>query len=97
MFLNMNEKLDRKTNDDGRRIGVNCPYCNVAMLHGYLNCEQTIWSERKHKISFLPNGVEKYTLRLVKPWWSPHHVESYCCPKCKKIIIDASYYENNLG
>ena len=73
-----------------------CPYCNVDMIPGFLNCGNTIWSERKHKISTLPGGKEKYALHLEVPMLSPHHIESHCCPKCKKIIIDASDYENNL-
>ena len=74
-----------------------CPFCNSEMLHGYLNSGAAIWSERKHKISMLPDGKENYALKLGTPLMSPHHVESYCCPKCKKIIIDSSDYENNLG
>jgi len=73
-----------------------CPYCYIEMIHGYLNCSNTIWSERKHKISTLPNLTEKYALHLKTPLLNPHHIESYCCPKCKKITIDASDYENNL-
>lgn len=75
---------------------MNCPYCNIEMIHGYLNCGTTIWSERKHKLSTLPDGKEKYALHLEAPMLSPHQIESYCCPNCKKIIIDASDYENNL-
>ena len=74
-----------------------CPYCDIEMIHGYLNCGLTLWSERKHKISLLPDGKEKYTLHLGQPILSPHHVESSCCPKCKRIIIDTGEYENNLG
>jgi hypothetical protein len=44
----------------------------------------------------LPGLKEKYALHLETPLLHPHYVESYCCPKCKKIIIDASGYENNL-
>ena len=66
-----------------------CPYCDVEMIPGFLNCGNTIWSERKHKISTLPGGKEKYALHLEVPMLSPHHIESHCCPKCKKIIIDA--------
>ena len=73
-----------------------CPYCETKMLDGYLNCSATIWSERKHKISIRPNGREKYALHLNVPAFSPHTIESYCCPKCKKIIIDASEYDHNL-
>ena len=39
-----------------------CPYCDVEMIPGFLNCGNTIWSERKHKISTLPGGKEKYAL-----------------------------------
>lgn len=72
-----------------------CPYCNTEMIHGYLNCGTTIWSERKHKISTLPNNKEKYALYLGVPM-SMHYVESDCCPKCKMLIIDTKEYENNL-
>ena len=75
---------------------MNCPYCNTEMLHGYFHCGNAIWSERKHKLSTLPDGKEKYALHLGTPLLSPHQIESYCCPKCKKIIIDAKGYANNL-
>lgn len=73
-----------------------CPFCNTEMIHGFLNSGAAIWSERKHKISMLPDGKEKYALKLGTPLMSPHHIESYCCPECKKIIVDSSEYENNL-
>lgn len=73
-----------------------CPFCGAKMLSGYLNCGTAIWSERKHKISTLPGRGEKYALHLGQPILSPHHVESHCCPKCRKIILDAEAYENNL-
>ena len=73
-----------------------CPYCNTDMIHGYLNTGMTIWSERKHKISLLPDGNEMYALRLKHPMLSPHQVESYCCPKCKKLIIAIDKYEHNF-
>jgi hypothetical protein len=66
------------------------------MLHGYLNCGNVVWSERKHKVSTLPDGKERYALHLSVPLMSPHHVESDCCPKCRRIVIDATAYENNL-
>jgi len=73
-----------------------CPFCNTEMIHGYLNCGTAIWSERKHKISMLPNGKEKYALHLGTPLALPNYVESDCCPSCKHIIINASEYETNL-
>lgn len=63
------------------------------MIRGYLNCGATLWSEREHKISLLTDGKEKYALHLGAPLVSPHHIESYCCPKCKKVIIDVSEYD----
>ncbi len=74
-----------------------CPFCDVEMLHGYLNCGNAIWSERKHKISTLPGWKEKYTFHLNPPIFSPHHIESDCCPKCKKIIINSADSDNNLS
>ena len=68
----------------------------TEMIRGYLNCGNAIWSERKHKLSTLPDGKEKYALKLDVPLLSPNQVESDCCPHCKRIIIDASEYENNL-
>ena len=73
-----------------------CPYCNTEMISGYLNCGNAIWSERNHKISTLPDSEEKYALHLGPPLFSPHHIESFCCPECKKMIIDVADYENNL-
>ena len=75
---------------------MNCPYCGVEMIHGYLNCGMTLWSTKKHKISLLIDNDEKYALQLGRPMVSPHHVESDCCPKCKRIIIDSSDYMNNI-
>lgn len=33
---------------------------------------------------------------ILRPLVSPHHAEGDCCPKCKRIIIDSSGYENNI-
>lgn len=73
-----------------------CPYCGSEMIHGYLNCGMTLWSERKHRVSLLPDGKERYALRQGSPMFSPHHVDSDFCPECKKIIMDASGYESNI-
>lgn len=78
-------------------VYMKCPYCDIEMLHGYLNCGNAIWSERKHKISTLPDGKEKYALHLETPMLSPHQIESYCCTNCKRIIIETEDYENNLS
>jgi hypothetical protein len=44
-----------------------CPFCGVEMIHGYLNCGMTLWSTKKHKISFLLDDNEKYALQLGRP------------------------------
>lgn len=77
-------------------VSMKCPFCNTEMIHGYLNCGNIIWSERKHKLSTLPDNKEKYALHLDVPFMSPHHIECDCCPNCKKLIIDTAAYENNL-
>ena len=76
---------------------MNCPFCKTEMLQGWLNCGMSLWSERKHKISLLPDGEERYALHLGTPLLSPHHVASHCCPKCKRIVVEAAGYENNFG
>ena len=50
----------------------------------------------QHKLSIMPDGKEKYALYLEVPLLSPNQVESDCCPKCKRIIVDASGYEHKL-
>ena len=75
---------------------MHCPYGETEMIKGYLNCGAALFSERKHKLSLLPDGKERYALRLQNPMFSPHHVEGYCCPKCKKLVIGTEIYENNL-
>lgn len=74
---------------------MNCPYCNTEMIHGYLNCGTALWSERKHTISLLTDSKEKCALNIGATLLF-HHIESDCCPNCKKIIIDSSAYKSNL-
>ena len=38
---------------------MNYSYCDSEMIHGYLNCGNMIWSEKKHKISTFPDGKGK--------------------------------------
>ena len=72
-----------------------CPFCDTEMLHGYLNCGNAIWSDRKHRLSMLPDQTEKYALDLGTTLLV-HHIESDCCPNCKKIVIDAANYKTNI-
>ena len=81
-----------------RKRKVKCPFCDVEMIQGYLQCGSAIWSTKKHKISVLPNKTkEKYAFYLKPPLAGANYVESACCPNCKRIIIDSTNYENNLG
>ena len=73
-----------------------CPFCGAEMMHGYLNCGMTLWSTRRHKLSLQPDDKETYALQLGMTMVSPHHIESDCCPNCKRIIIDGSGYKNNM-
>lgn len=73
-----------------------CPFCGTEMIHGYLNCDMTLWSTKKHKWTLLVDDTERYTLKFGKALMFPHHVESECCPKCKRVIIDTSNTKNNL-
>lgn len=73
-----------------------CPYCDTEMLLGCLHVSNAIWSEKENKMLLAPCKNEKYALYLKLPFSNPNRVESYCCPGCKKIIIDAAGYPHNL-
>ena len=73
-----------------------CPFCETEMLQGYFQTGAAIWSERKHKLSLNPDSKEKYAFRLKVPLTTPNSIESWCCPNCKKLIIDTSEYEHRL-
>ena len=73
-----------------------CPFCNIEMISGYLNCGELLWSTKKHKMSLNVGTDEKYALQLGRPMVSPHHIESDCCPKCMRIIVDSSKYGNSI-
>ena len=79
-----------------------CPFCGTEMMQGYLyHQNHMLWSTKKHKISSFPNKKEEQ-YALYKSFWErlfkkPEPVESVCCPNCKRIIIDSTNYENNLG
>ena len=75
---------------------MNCPYCNTAMMKGYLHAPRAIWRDNEYHTGLSPRKDEKYALFLRLPLVTPNRVESYCCPKCKKMIIDTAEYANNL-
>lgn len=51
---------------------------------------------KKHPVRRCPGKDEQYALYLKLPFVTGNYVESDCCPKCKRIIIDSTGYENNL-
>ena len=69
-----------------------CPFCKAEMI----KCGTALWSTKKHKVSILPGKNEQYAFRVKLPMVSGNYIESDCCPKCKRLIIDTSAYENNL-
>lgn len=75
-----------------------CPFCDAEMIHGYLNCGNAIWSERKHKISTLPDSIEKYALHLETPLLSPHHIESFTdvCRGIMNILTFNNLFTNKI-
>ncbi len=73
-----------------------CPFCKVEMIKGYLQCGTALWSTKKHKLSMLPGKNEQYAFYVKLPMVSSNYIESDCCPKCKRLIIDTSDYKNNL-
>lgn len=60
-----------------------CPFCDIDMIHGYLNCGENVWCTQKHKMSLNVSNDENYALQLGRPMISPHHVESDYCPFSK--------------
>lgn len=64
-----------------------CPYCNEEMKKGYIQSprQQIFWGEEKRKILIIPLGDD---ISLSQGTFNTPYVESYCCLKCKKIIIE---------
>lgn len=63
-----------------------CPYCNEEMRKGYIQSARPIfWGEKKHKISFVPNSDEEFTIS--GGFLTGGTTESYYCIKCKKLIL----------
>ncbi len=64
-----------------------CPYCNEEMKKGYIQSprQQIFWGEEKRKMIIAPSSSD---VPLSEGLFSVPAVESYCCQKCKKIIIE---------
>ena len=64
-----------------------CPYCNEVMKKGYIQSprQPIFWGEEKRKISIRPSGAD---ISLSEGFINVPAVESYCCRKCRKIIVE---------
>ena len=75
---------------------MDCPFCKIPMRQGWFQCGMALWSEKKHALTLNPGPGEAYALSLGKTMFSPHQLESWFCPRCRKILLDASGYESNI-
>lgn len=64
-----------------------CPFCGTEMLHGYLNCGSTLWSEQKHKRIVLPEGKEKYALHLESRFCFRIRLKAIAAQTAKKLSL----------
>jgi hypothetical protein len=64
-----------------------CPYCNEEMKKGYIQSprQKIFWGEEKRKIFITPSGTD---VSLSEGIVNNPAVESYCCQKCRKIIVE---------
>ena len=64
-----------------------CPYCNEEMKQGYIQSprQQIFWGEKKRKIFITPSDAD---VKLSEGMFNVPAVESYCCQKCRKIIVE---------
>lgn len=65
-----------------------CPYCNEEMKKGYIQSprHKIFWGEEK--CSGILTTPADNDITLSRGILSEPAVESYCCKKCKKIIIE---------
>ncbi|OUQ39490.1 PF20097 family protein [Faecalibacterium sp. An122] len=74
---------------------MDCPFCHTPMHEGYLTIGgPALWTAQSHPLTLLPYPDETYALQLGQCWFGPHRIASFCCPQCKRIILDASPYPN---
>lgn len=64
-----------------------CPYCDMEMELGYIQCRDGVyWNDKKRIVAAIPpmGGIKLSSNET--PFGAT--ASAYCCPKCKKIIID---------
>lgn len=64
-----------------------CPYCHGEMEKGYLQSprQKIFWGKEKHKLFIVPSGAD---IGLSEGFFSVPAVESFCCQRCRKIIVE---------
>lgn len=64
-----------------------CPYCKQEMVGGYLQSprHKIFFAEEKRKMWIWPSGTD---ISLSEGILSVPAVDAYCCPECRKIIVD---------
>ncbi len=69
-----------------------CPYCSNELDLGYIQCRDNIaWIKKKQPIAALSSfSNSSIILASGGGVFSGVAVKAYCCPQCKKIIIDYS-------
>lgn len=72
---------------------MNCPCCGNEMEPGYIQCRDGVyWSRKRRAVPALPplkhNSIRLGTPDEINPFAGGYAVEVYCCPDCKKMVID---------
>ena len=63
-----------------------CQYCNTKMISGFVQARGEIFfTEKPHKLLFGASGED---ITLSHNNMTAPTCTAYCCPYCKKVIID---------
>ena len=69
-----------------------CPYCSGEMKQGIIQSRDGLWWTAKPRpVAALPlGGKDRIDLTDGESGglFSGHKVEAFCCPTCKKILLD---------
>lgn len=68
---------------------MNCPYCQTAMVRGYIQCRDGVrWTEKKSPVAALAGLVSGHvSLANEKRSDSCNVAVAYRCPDCGVVII----------
>ena len=69
-----------------------CPYCSGEMKQGVIQSRDGLWwTETVRPVAALPlGGKERIDLTGGESGgvFSGHKAEAFCCPACKKVILE---------